>query len=49
MGPDARERVEAANGDYEQLARKILEEATEIDAAEDELYGDHRGDECPKS
>ena len=33
--------------DYEQLARKILEEAAEIDAAEDELYGDKRGDELP--
>lgn len=34
--------------DYEQLARKILEEAAEIDAAEDELYGDQRGDELPE-
>ncbi len=34
--------------DYEQLARKILEEAAEIDAAEDELYGDKRGDELPE-
>jgi transposase len=37
-----------ANVDYEQLARKILEEAAEIDAAEDELYGDKRGDELPE-
>ena len=34
--------------DYEQLARKILEEAAEIDAAEDGLYGDRRGDELPE-
>jgi transposase len=34
--------------DYEQLARKILQEAAEIDAAEDELYGDKRGDELPE-
>ena len=34
--------------DYEKLARKILEEAAEIDAAEDELYGDKRGDELPE-
>src|ERR1019366_8599201 len=34
--------------DFEQLARKILEEAAEIDAAEDELYGDKRGDELPE-
>ena len=34
--------------DYGQLARKILDEAAEIDAAEDELYGDKRGDELPE-
>ena len=37
-----------ANVDYEQLAREILEEAKAIDAAEDELYGDRRGDELPE-
>jgi transposase len=36
------------NVNYEQLARKILEEAAEVDAAEDELYGDKRGDELPE-
>jgi transposase len=36
-----------ANVDYEQLAKKILEEAAEIDAAEDEQFGDRRGDELP--
>lgn len=36
-----------ANRDYEQLAKEILEEAAEIDAHEDELYGDRRGDELP--
>jgi transposase len=36
-----------ANRDYEQLAREILEEAKAIDAAEDELFGDRRGDELP--
>src|SRR5215217_7576517 len=36
-----------ANLDYEQLAREIVEEAIETDAAEDELYGDRRGDELP--
>src|SRR6187549_2474914 len=35
------------NLDYEQLAREIVEEATAVDAAEDELYGDARGDELP--
>jgi transposase len=34
--------------DYEKLARTILEEAAEVDAAEDELYGDKRGDELPE-
>jgi transposase len=37
-----------ANVEYEQLAREILEEAKAIDAAEDELYGDRRGDELPE-
>jgi hypothetical protein len=36
-----------ANLDYEQLAREILEEAADVDAAEDERYGDRRGDELP--
>src|SRR5215210_9049990 len=34
-----------ANLDYEQLAREILKQAARIDAAEDELYGEQRGDE----
>ena len=33
--------------DYERIAREILEEAKAIDAAEDELYGEQRGDELP--
>lgn len=37
-----------SNVDYEQLAREILKEAGEVDAAEDELYGDSRGDELPE-
>jgi transposase len=37
-----------SNLDYEQLAREILKEAGEIDAAEDELYGQARGDELPE-
>jgi transposase len=36
------------NLDYEQLAQEIIKEASEIDAAEDELYGDARGDELPE-
>src|SRR3954470_14051526 len=35
------------NLDYEQIARDILEEAKALDAAEDELYGEGRGDELP--
>ena len=37
-----------SNLDYEQLAREILKEAGDVDAAEDELYGDSRGDELPE-
>ena len=33
---------------YEQIAAEILAEAGRIDAAEDELYGDARGDELPE-
>jgi transposase len=36
------------NVDYERIAREILEEAKATDAAEDELYGDKRGDELPE-
>ena len=36
-----------ANLDYEQLAREILAEAAAVDAAEDELYGEARGDQLP--
>jgi|SRR5215207_6824246 len=35
------------NLDYEQIVREILKEAAEVDAAEDELFGDARGDELP--
>jgi transposase len=35
------------NLDYEQLAREIVQEAQAVDAAEDELYGEARGDELP--
>jgi len=37
-----------SNRDYEQIAKEILEEAAAVDAAEDELYGDKRGDELPE-
>jgi transposase len=36
------------NVDYERIAREILEEAKAVDAAEDELYGERRGDELPE-
>src|SRR3954469_4148299 len=36
-----------ATHDYEQIAREILEEAAEIDALEDEQFGERRGDELP--
>ena len=37
-----------SNLDYGQLVREIIKEAAAIDAAEDELYGDARGDELPE-
>ena len=36
-----------ATRDYEQIAREILTEADAIDRAEDERYGEARGDELP--
>jgi transposase len=36
------------NRSYEQIAQEILKEAGETDAAEDELYGEKRGDELPE-
>jgi hypothetical protein len=36
------------NRSYRQIAEEILKEAGEIDAAEDELYGEKRGDELPE-
>jgi transposase len=38
---------ERANRDYEQLAEEALKEAAEVDALEDEQFGDRRGDELP--
>jgi hypothetical protein len=37
-----------ANRRFEQIAREILAEAKAIDEAEDELYGEDRGDELPE-
>jgi transposase len=36
-----------ATRDYEQIAREILDQAAEIDAREDEQFGERRGDELP--
>jgi transposase len=36
-----------ANLGYEQIARELIAEGIAIDAAEDELYGQRRGDELP--
>ena len=35
------------NLDYERIAREILAEADQVDEAEDERFGDRRGDELP--
>jgi transposase len=37
-----------SNRSYEQIAEEIIQEAGRIDAAEDELYGEARGDELPE-
>ena len=37
-----------ATRNYDQIAREIVEEAARVDAAEDELLGDARGDELPE-
>ena len=37
-----------ATRSYEEIAKEILGEAARIDAAEDELYGEARGDELPE-
>src|SRR5204863_9455594 len=39
---------ETANMSYEEIAREILDEAAATDAAEDERYGERRGDELPE-
>jgi hypothetical protein len=36
---------ERTTRDYQQIAREILEQAAEIDALEDEQFGEQRGDE----
>ncbi|MBS1894377.1 MAG: transposase, partial [Actinobacteria bacterium] len=36
------------NRSYEEIAEEILAEAGRVDEAEDELYGDRRGDELPE-
>jgi Transposase DDE domain len=38
---------ERATRDYRQLAAEILRDASEVDAAEDERFGERRGDELP--
>lgn len=36
-----------ANKDFDEIAREVFQEAAAIDAAEDALYGERRGDELP--
>jgi transposase len=43
----AADAADRKNRTYEQLAREILDEAAEVDAAEDERFGERRGDELP--
>ena len=44
----AADAADKATRSYEQIAAEILEEAGRIDAAEDELHGEARGDELPQ-
>ncbi len=37
-----------ANVNYDQIAREVIADAIATDAAEDELYGERRGDELPE-
>jgi hypothetical protein len=37
-----------ANVDYDQIAREVIADAIATDQAQDELYGDRRGDELPE-
>ena len=37
-----------ANVDYDQIAAELVADAIATDAAEDELYGERRGDELPE-
>jgi hypothetical protein len=46
-GTKVHANAEHATCDYEQIAREILEAAAEIDALEDERFGERRGDELP--
>ena len=51
-GPECRhdgtgEPVPARDASYEEIAREILAEAEAVDAAEDEQFGERRGDELP--
>jgi len=39
--------ADSANRSYEAVAREILEQAAEVDAAEDDQFGEARGDELP--
>jgi transposase len=43
----AADAADRQNRTYSQLAREILEEAAEVDAEEDERFGERRGDELP--
>lgn len=43
----AADAADRANRSYGQLAREILDEADETDRAEDERFGERRGDELP--
>src|SRR5688500_13922421 len=43
-----RTHLSAQRADYERIAREILVEADAVDRAEDERFGERRGDELPE-
>jgi len=48
LGANASAAHNLTRDQLEELARRVFEEAEDIDAREDELYGDKRGDELPE-
>ena len=48
MGPGWRDRSKDRNREFGRIAREILAQAKATDEAEDQQYGEARGDELPE-